>query len=282
MDPKMDTGFLAPGETLEDDYDVYKSLLPEEVLGILDQVICYYTAWLDGFPLAQTLFSCLYIDHLLGQDRKEKSLPKFRPTLPTMKDPGDLVQLVLRAFCIGMIKCCDVAIEMVQSQTYFEEEDFNTHTFSRNMLSDIDDDNCLELIGEAVSWLQEQQEIDEEVREGLRMRLELAHSLYHIVLPVAVDQLEKSGETWSYVLPAIKQLQLSHKSARPVAEAFSAKVQRRLASTVPPRPIVEVDFMEACNMILAMFGDIEQAAKIASSESNIFTLTVSYSNQSTC
>ena len=41
MDPKMDSGYLAPGETLEDDYDVLRELLPEEVIGIMDQMLCY-------------------------------------------------------------------------------------------------------------------------------------------------------------------------------------------------------------------------------------------------
>lgn len=41
MDSKMDSGFLAPGETLDDDYDVLRDLLPEEVLGIMDQLLCH-------------------------------------------------------------------------------------------------------------------------------------------------------------------------------------------------------------------------------------------------
>ena len=41
MDPKMDSGHLEPGETLEDVYDVERRLLPEEVLGIMDQMLCY-------------------------------------------------------------------------------------------------------------------------------------------------------------------------------------------------------------------------------------------------
>ncbi len=40
MDPKMDTGYLAEGESMDDDYDVGKALLPEEVLGIIDQILC--------------------------------------------------------------------------------------------------------------------------------------------------------------------------------------------------------------------------------------------------
>jgi len=41
MDPKMDSGHLELGEILEDDYDVLKTLLPEEVIGIMDQLLCF-------------------------------------------------------------------------------------------------------------------------------------------------------------------------------------------------------------------------------------------------
>ena len=41
MDPKMDSGYLQPGETLEDEYDVMRKLLPEEILGIMDQMLCF-------------------------------------------------------------------------------------------------------------------------------------------------------------------------------------------------------------------------------------------------
>jgi N-alpha-acetyltransferase 35, NatC auxiliary subunit len=41
MDPKMDSGYLGPGETLEDDYDVEKTLQPDEVLGVMDALLCH-------------------------------------------------------------------------------------------------------------------------------------------------------------------------------------------------------------------------------------------------
>jgi N-alpha-acetyltransferase 35, NatC auxiliary subunit len=41
MDSKMDSGHLDPGETLEDEYDVLQSMLPEEVIGIMDQILCH-------------------------------------------------------------------------------------------------------------------------------------------------------------------------------------------------------------------------------------------------
>ena len=45
MDSKMDSGYLGPGENqtqaLEDDYDVTRELSAEEVLGVMDELICY-------------------------------------------------------------------------------------------------------------------------------------------------------------------------------------------------------------------------------------------------
>lgn len=37
----MDSGYLMARETLDDDYDVLRELLPEEVLGIMDQMLCF-------------------------------------------------------------------------------------------------------------------------------------------------------------------------------------------------------------------------------------------------
>lgn len=37
----MDSGFLTSGESVEHDYDVLRKLLPEEVIGIMDQLLCF-------------------------------------------------------------------------------------------------------------------------------------------------------------------------------------------------------------------------------------------------
>lgn len=41
MDPKMDSGFLTSGEPVEHDYEVLRTLLPKEVIGIMDQMLCF-------------------------------------------------------------------------------------------------------------------------------------------------------------------------------------------------------------------------------------------------
>ena len=37
----MDGGFLEPGETMDDEYDYSMDLLPEEVMGIIDQLLLH-------------------------------------------------------------------------------------------------------------------------------------------------------------------------------------------------------------------------------------------------
>jgi hypothetical protein len=41
MDRKMDSGYLEPGESMEDEYDFSEALLPEEIIGIIDQLLCH-------------------------------------------------------------------------------------------------------------------------------------------------------------------------------------------------------------------------------------------------
>ena len=52
MDRKMDSGYLEPGETMEDEYDFGQALLPEEIIGIIDQLLCHevnlFTRTLSG------------------------------------------------------------------------------------------------------------------------------------------------------------------------------------------------------------------------------------------
>lgn len=40
MDPKMDSGFSAPQETFEDEYNVLRELSPAQLVGIMDQLLC--------------------------------------------------------------------------------------------------------------------------------------------------------------------------------------------------------------------------------------------------
>lgn len=148
MDPKMDSGYLRPGESLEYDYDPLRPLLPEEVIGIMDQLLCHEMAWHHGYPLAQTLFTSIYVDKLLWPDpRGFNDCQFYRGIRPANLDP--LVD-VLRAYCVGLIKYCDFVVEKVASRDFYEEEDFSTHTYNRQLLTNTSEEPVISTLRQAI------------------------------------------------------------------------------------------------------------------------------------
>lgn len=155
MDPKMDSGFLEPGETLEDEYDTLAELLPEELIGIMDQLLCYEMAWHTGYPLSQTLFTSVYIDKLLWPETKVLEQSQFyRGEYPDGRRPRMLLQ-VLRAYCLAVIKGCDFVIAKVTGRDYFEEEDFCTHTYNRVLFVSVPMDVFQRELDAAIETLEE-------------------------------------------------------------------------------------------------------------------------------
>lgn len=155
MDPKMDSGFLQPEETLEDDYDTLGSLLPEELIGIMDQLLCHEMAWHTGYPLSQTLFTSVYIDKLLWPEVKVLEQAQFyRGDVPDHRRPGPLLE-VLRAYCLALIKGCDFVMAKITGRDYFEEEDFCTHTYNRVLFVNIPLDVFLRELDVAMEIIEE-------------------------------------------------------------------------------------------------------------------------------
>ncbi|KAK8212625.1 amino-acid N-acetyltransferase-like protein subunit Mak10 [Phyllosticta capitalensis] len=268
MDPKMDSGFLAPGETLEEDYDVQKDLLPEEVLGIMDQLFCYEMAWHQGYPLSQTLFISVHIDRVLYPEPRELADSFFsrrdrrtgRLLDPDPFPPGKpRMHYVLWAYILGLIKYCDNVVQRVTSRDYFEEEDFSTHTYGRQLLTRFSEQEIGDVLAQVTQSLQSEWQQDgelnasKEVIDALVSRLELRTALLQVTSPeIPLDQTQ---DGWNDVADIIRTVEETHSLGRPVKEAFSSKIQRRLASTVPPRPVVELDFALACRILNELCQD---------------------------
>lgn len=132
----MDSGCLAPGESLDEDYDVTKLLTAEEALGIIDQLLChevsptpatraplssltmYQMAWHLGYPLSQTLFTNVYIEGML------MPFPNTIQEAHFIRD-GDVISQdpvasILRAYCLGLLKSCHFVNERIKSEHYYE------------------------------------------------------------------------------------------------------------------------------------------------------------------
>lgn len=90
-----------------------------------------------GHPLSQSLFTSAYIDRLLWPDPKTLEQARFERD----KTPGpgnELLHLVLRAYCLGLIKTCDFVRRSIMSEQYYEVSpllsmDFRVRSVSRQL-----------------------------------------------------------------------------------------------------------------------------------------------------
>lgn len=139
----------------------------------------------------------------------------------------------------------------------FKEEDFVTNTYSRTLLAEIQPQAIRQAIQEARDLLSTLSTgVSDDLREALDQRLQLRlYFLDATECPKYVKEPEVARKPWLEglkVLPAIKS---SHALGKPVDEAFSAKLQRKLASTMPPRPIVQLKFEDAYGHLSRLFTD---------------------------
>ncbi|PLB48941.1 putative amino-acid N-acetyltransferase subunit Mak10 [Aspergillus steynii IBT 23096] len=251
MDSKMDSGYLGPGENnaqaLEDDYDIMRELAPEEVIGIMDELLFHEMAWHKGHPLSLTLFTSIYLDNLLWPVPKSLKEAHFGRHQPggSKADTG-LVHGVLRAYCLALVKCCDFVHSRVAAEYYYEEEDFVAQLYNRNLLSGFDTHYFLNLLDRAISWINEQEsEVDETLREAINCRLTFRRD-FLLGLAQDIDILEtRSTDHFASCLSKLDPLANTISLGKPVPEAFSWKIQRKLASTVPPRPMVKTNADDA-------------------------------------
>ncbi|KAF2268902.1 amino-acid N-acetyltransferas-like protein subunit Mak10 [Lojkania enalia] len=264
MDPKMDSGFLQPGEASEDDYDTLGALLPEELIGIMDQLLCYEMAWHTGYPLSQTLFTSVYIDKLLWPEPKVLEQAQFyRGEITDDKRPGVLLE-VLRAYCLALVKCCDFAIARITSRDYFEEEDFCTHTYNRVLFVQVPMNVFQRELDASVERLQDgtEVEINPILRDAIVARLQFRKDfLTALDLDVPIDHLEAH---WQPLLDGLTTITTTQQLGKTVPGSFSLKIQRRLASTVPPRPIVELDSADAFSKLKQLITDCKEATRFPS------------------
>lgn len=126
-----------------------------------------------------------------------------------------------------------------------QEEDFVSHTYDRDLLNDVEDDIILGFMNDTMELISGDQELDTALRDALTVRLN-----FRSVFLSTVSQLDDrttitSINSWSKLKDAIQPLKNGHKLLKLVPQSFSTKLQRKLASTVPPRPVVTIAFETA-------------------------------------
>jgi hypothetical protein len=69
---------------------------------------------------------------------------------------------------------------------------------------------------------------------------------------------------WPSILSHIPEITATHHLGKPVPDSFSTKIQRKLASTVPPRPIVDLAFSSAIEKLQQLCTDCSEATRFVS------------------
>lgn len=261
MDPKMDSGFLRPGESVEHDYDVLRELVPEEVIGIMDQMLCFEMTWHMGHPLSQSLLTSAYIDRLLWPDPKVLEQARFeRDRIP---GPGnELLHLVLRSYCLGLVKCCDLVRRTIISKHYYEEEDFVMSLYHRKLLDDFELADISTKIEDAMRYVAiEVESMGVIIRDALLNRLQLRRKLLSAVQHDGVLDQQRA-RLWEECLELIPMLSQTNNLGVASEDSFGIKIQRKLASSVPPRPIVKISFDDALTILKGICKDGRDSYRI--------------------
>ena len=76
-------------------------------------------AWHMGFPLSQCLFTSHYIDRLLWPEPKSLDEARFDRGKKPAKG-NKLLHIVLRAYCLSLIKTCDFVHRRLSTEKLFE------------------------------------------------------------------------------------------------------------------------------------------------------------------
>lgn len=121
-----------------------------------------------------------------------------------------------------------------------------SNLYNRRLLTDFSRIEIEDLLSESISWVNDQKNLgDKDVKAALLSRLRFRKSFMAAVTFGDDDDDLDSPSAWQECSNLLPLLLESKAAGSDVTDAFSAKIQRRLASTVPPRPIVNITFEEA-------------------------------------
>ena len=130
-----------------------------------------------------------------------------------------------------------------------------TNLYNRNLLSSVPQDTVVQLLKEAISWLEGNFSLlglNDTLKGSISARLNLRLNMLHAVGSDLSCQMPEHHLRWESVSKCVELVSSTHDQAIRVEHAFSGKIQRQLASTTPPRPIINLTFPEAKEYFLRL------------------------------
>lgn len=152
-----------------------------------------------------------------------------------------------------------------------KEEDFVTNTYSRTLLEQLDGVAIQQHISDVRTSLAASivpattatapapdslSPIPPDLANALDLRLQLRqHFIAAVAASLNTTSPDEVRRPWQLGFDILARISATHALSRAVPEAFSARLQRKLASTMPPRPIVQLGFDEAFVHLARLFSD---------------------------
>ncbi|KIW99425.1 uncharacterized protein Z518_11413 [Rhinocladiella mackenziei CBS 650.93] len=275
-DPKMDSGSLAFDPEIEDDFNFATTVSAEEIIWLMDELMYREVAWHMGYPLSQTLFTSVHIERLLWPEPKQLSDARFDKDPVQMVSSPSLLRDVFQPYCIGLIKSCDLVLSMISTEHYYEEEDFATQIFNRPLLHDFPVHDVVKLVQNACLWVHNS-EMSSSLKDALIARLNGRISLVQL-LECCAQKERPETKNLDESIALLRQIESSTAIGKPPGEEpFTLKIQRRLASSVPPRPMIVVEKEKAFTFLRQLVTDATTAFQVLDISSS-GDLLVAYQN----
>lgn len=98
--------------------------------------------------------------------------------------------------------------------------------------------------------------IPDQILEALDIRLTMRHAfLTAIEVSQYRDEPDRIRVSWKEACAIAAQVKATSGRGTPIPESVSIQLQQKLATTMPPRPIVELSLEAASNLLVKVFQD---------------------------
>ncbi|KAL1746476.1 Mak10 subunit, NatC N-terminal acetyltransferase-domain-containing protein [Schizophyllum fasciatum] len=253
-EPRLDSGLGLPEQTSRPPFDPLAPLLPEELCWIFDTALAYQVEWMLGSPLAHTVFTFLYAHAL------EILNPDFIPYDELQEDPArplPLITIVLRAYVMGLLKCCGMAWTQLSTSLQEDTEDWQSDKCDVSLLEIIQLPYVLRQLDNARSWLENSGQVTPTWRDALVARLSLNKTM---LLLMSCDMHRNLPSVFPLIEEARRHLNAVQTNLPPTPPpntlahlAFDPYIARRLNTFIPVRVItlrpIEETFRDVGHMI---------------------------------
>ena len=137
-----------------------------------------------------------------------------------------------------------------------------SNLYNRSLLSRFDTIQIQGLLDGALDSVERLSLANTQARDAILARLRFRQQLLKALASDLATDKATQIQHWTNCLELLPQVRETRNSAKAVPKASSVKIQRTLASSVPPRPMVEVAFEDAHEFLRHLCQDAAEVYQV--------------------